>query len=260
VAQPHFSLVKWYLDCVSDAGEVAILYNMHVHWRGIRLNQSSLIATDGQWRAERASACAARIAVSGEKLSIEATHFGLHGEWSAAAAPFERVLYQSSDSVVRWNCLQPAARVRLCLAEKKLTGLGYAECLTLTVPPWKLPMRHLQWGRFVSEQDAVTWIDWRGAYSLCLANHNGTFIEEPYLSDTEVALGFTTLRLSEPLSLREGRLASTILPGAPALARIFPRSIFNVEERKWRSRGTLDGASHRSQGWVIHEDVEWCAR
>ena len=42
-------------------------------------------------------------------------------------------------------------------------GTGYAERLELSIRPWRLPIRELRWGRFVSEGASMAWIDWQGA-------------------------------------------------------------------------------------------------
>ena len=92
---------------------------------------------------------------------------------------------------------------------------------------------------------------------MSLVVHNGASHERRIHLTHEVAWDGGKLRMEEPLALLAGRLGSTILPAAPALSRIFPRSLFNVEEKKWRSRGILETPDRQSHGWVIHETVDW---
>ena len=245
------------MDCVSDAGEVAILYSARVRWRGIRLAYSNLISTDGAAGNSASSTHSVKIRRDGQQILVASPQLDVQGQWTARAAPVERTVYACETGSVIWNCLQPAASVCLSVGEKKLAAAGYAECLTLTLPPWQLPLRHLQWGRFVSDRDALTWIDWKGSYAMSLVVHNGASHEGASISTTEVAWGGGKLRMEEPLALRTGRLGSTVLPAAPALSRIFPHSLFNIEEKKWRSRGILETPDHQSRGWVIHEMVDW---
>jgi hypothetical protein len=115
----------------------------------------------------------------------------------------------------------------------------------------------LRWGRFVSAVDSVAWIDWQGPYSTCFALHNGALRDALSVSDSEVALDGATLRMDESLPLRSGRVDRTVLPGAPALRKLLPYSLFNIEEHKWRSRGVLNTKDRSSCGWVIHEVVDW---
>ena len=144
------------MDCVSDAGEVAILHSARVRWRGIGLAYSNLIFdgwlrrqvyVDDAWRKDPSQ---------GETDSCRVAATWASGTMDGACAPVERTVYACESGSVVWNCLQPAASVSLSVGEKKLTGAGYAECLTLTLPPWQLPLRHLQWGRFVSDCNALT--------------------------------------------------------------------------------------------------------
>ena len=256
-ASPHFSLAKWYMDCVSDAGEAAIVYSARVRWRGIRLAYCNLIWSDGASGKSAVSMHGATIHREEQQIVVASPQLGLQGQWTARAAPVERTVYAGKSGSVVWNCVQPAASVSLVIGEKQLQGAGYAECLTLTLPPWQLPLRHLKWGRFVSDRDALTWIDWKGPYALRLAVHNGVSDENASISDTKIAWDGGTLRMQEPSALRAGRLGSTVLPAAPALRRIFPKSLFNVEEKKWRSWGILETPDHESRGWVIHERVDW---
>jgi len=261
-ASPHFSLLKWYLDCVSDTGEAAILYSARVRWCGIRMAYSNLIAMgDGACNSD-SSMHGAEIRHDGQEIFLASPQLGVEGRWTARAAPVERTVYACEAGSVVWNCLQPAAAVALKIGEKRLTGAGYAECLTLTLPPWQLPLRQLKWGRFVPDRDALkpnslAWISWMGSHTLSLVVHNGASDEYASIADTEVAWAGGKLRMEEPVALRAGRLARTILPAAPALRRIFPHSLFNVEEKKWRSRGILETPDGESRGWVIHEAVDW---
>ncbi|MGO8759853.1 MAG: hypothetical protein ACLQG3_17175 [Terracidiphilus sp.] len=257
MASSGFSLVKWYLDCVTASGEATILYSARVRWRALRLSYSSTIWTDGETTRTLSSMRGARVTSSDKSIAIDAPALGLKGQWTATAAPFEQTVYENASGSVVWNCLQPAATVRLSVGGRELAGLGYAECLTLTLPPWRLPMRHLKWGRFVSESDALAWIDWQGPYSTSLVLHNGSELANPSISNTEISCAGMTLHIREPVSIRSGRVGKTILPGAPALAKIFPKSLFNIDERKWRSRGLLETPDRQSRGWAIHEAVDW---
>jgi hypothetical protein len=127
----------------------------------------------------------------------------------------------------------------------------------VTLPPWHLPLRQLRWGRFVSAEESLAWVDWQGDYSTSFAIHNGRECETLSVSDSEVAIPGATLRMVESFPLRAGRLGATVLPGAPALGKLLPRSLRNIEEQKWRSRGVWKAQDGSSHGWVIHEVVHW---
>lgn len=253
----QFSLIKWYMDCVTDEGDAVILYCADLRWGGIHASYSSILAVKEGVSESHSSMGGFSLSSSDGKISVEVPRLGVTGCWEAAAEPFQKTVFENASGAVVWNCLQPRSSVRLRVGEPELTALGYAECLTVTLPPWQLPMRQLRWGRFVSAEDSLAWIDWQGPYSIRFAVHNGRECETLSVTDSEIAMRDATLVMDESCSLRAGRLGSTIIPGVPALGRLLPRSLFNIEEQKWRSRGVLKAQDHSSQGWVIHEVVHW---
>ena len=257
MAQAPFALVKWYMDCVTESGTTAILYCAELRWRGIRASYSSVLSADEHTITTRTSMKRHRLSSDGDRISVEFPLLSVTGTWKAAAVPVEHTVFEDARGSVLWNCVQPGSSAHVTVGDRELNGLGYAECLTLTLPPWQLPLRQLRWGRFVSAQDSLAWIDWQGPYSTRIAVHNGRKCEALSISETEVVLDDSRLRIDQPFSLRSGRLGSTILPGAPMLRNLLPRSLFNVDEKKWRSRGILDIQDHQSRGWVIHEVVNW---
>jgi predicted transcriptional regulator len=245
------------MDCVTELGETAILYCADLSWRGMRASYSSVLLADERAIDTQSSMRSYRLTSSGDRISVEFPRLQAQGTWTAAAAPVQHTMYEDARGSVLWNCLQPGSTVQVTVGDRQLSGLGYAECLTLTLPPWQLPLRQLRWGRFVSPQDSLAWIDWQGPYSTRLAVHNGRKHKPVSVSDTEILLTDARLRLDQPLSLRSGRLGSTILPGAPLLRKLLPHSIFDIDEKKWRSRATLEAPDHQCQGWAIHEVVDW---
>lgn len=252
-----FSLVKWYMDCVTDEGSVAILYCADLHWHGVHAQLSSVLSGNKQPAVTRTSISRHQISNDGGRISAALPKLDVSGVWEADAAPFERTVYERDTGCVRWNCLQPRSRAHVRIGDRELSGAGYAECLTITIPPWRLPLRRLRWGRFVSPQDCLTWIDWHGAYNTCFAIYNGNERMPLAVSDSEVVVDDARLEIEAGVALRSGKLGTTILPGAPGLGKLLPFSIFNVDERKWLSRGSMTTKDGTSTGWVIHEVVRW---
>jgi len=252
-----FSLVKWYLDCVTEDGDVAIVYCAELNWHGVHVHLSSVLAGDEERLSTRTSISQYRVTADAGRISADLPKLGVTGTWEGDSSPFERLVYGENTGSVTWTCLQPRSLAKLRIGDRQLCGLGYAERLTLTVLPWELPLTQLRWGRFVSTQDSLAWVDWQGAYCSSFALYNGEECKLLSVSDSEVTIPGAALKIEAGLPLRSGRLGSTILPDAPALGKLFPHSIFNVEERKWRSRGVLSDGDHSSSGWVIHEVVKW---
>ena len=252
-----FSLTKWYLDCVTDAGEVAIVYATELCWRGARLHLSSVLGgTEGNVRSQT-SIARCRIAHVGGRITAEAPKQELSGAWEAESAPCERTVYQSEAGAIEWKCLQPRSCVQLRMGDRSISGLGYAECLTLTVLPWSLPLKELRWGRFVSPHDSLVWVDWKGEYNTRFAMLNGDERELVRAANDEVVTADTRLRIGDGFTLRQGQLKRTILPDAPTLGKLLPRSLWGVKEQKWCSRGEMTSGDRSSCGWVIHEVVHW---
>ena len=245
------------MDCVTAEGDAVILYCAALGWRGIGAAYSSVLTAQQGVIESHASMVRYRLSSTNDAIDVEFPRLKVSGRWRADAAPFERTVYENAAGRVVWNCMQPRSQVQVRVGARELTGAGYAECLTLTLPPWQLPMRQLRWGRFVSAEDSLAWVDWQGPYSTRFALHNGALCEALSVTDTEVAIGGATLTMSESLPLRSGRVEKTVLPEAPALRRLLPHSLFNIEEHKWRSRGALQANGRKSRGWVIHEVVDW---
>ena len=245
------------MDCVTDAGDVVIVYCADLCWHGVHVTLCSVLEGNEEHVGTQTSISSYRVSSDGGHISVDLPKLGVSGIWEADATPVERTVYEQGARRVYWNCLQPRALVRVRIGDRDLCGLGYAECLTMTIPPWQLPMRQLRWGRFVSPQYSLAWLDWQGPYSTCFAICNGTELMPLTVSETEVAVAGATLRIEAGLPMRSGRLGSTILPGAPAIAKLLPLAVFDVEEHKYRSRGELTAQDRISTGWVIHEVVHW---
>jgi len=254
-----FTLVKWYMDCVTGAGEAAIVYCADLHWRGLHATMGSVLeSVAGAAPRTRTSLGRFRVLHGGrDEITVEHRRLKVSGTWQAMCSPVQRTVYEERAGSIVWNCVQPGSRVRMSIGERELAGLGYAECLTVTLPSWRLPIRCLRWGRFVSAEHALAWVDWQGPYSTRFAVLDGQECRLVSASESEVVTGEASLRIEAGDSLRAGPLNATILSGAPGLKRLFPASLFNIRERKWKSRGTLAHSGRTSPGWVIHEVVEW---
>jgi hypothetical protein len=256
-----FLLTKWYLDCVSDNGDAAILYIADLHWNALSFHYGSLLtvldAKVGSASSVRGNAAPT---LTNGMLALQHQSLGFEGTWQALRDPIRRTVFETADGVVDWHCLQPMSKVDLLLPRNtRLRGIGYAECLTLSVLPWHLPMTSLLWGRYLSQQDAIVWIDWRGSAPYRSVIHNGEEHFAESITESKVMFAGTGARLELDcgLVLREGRLGDTIFPGISRLAALLPRSMLAVNECKWRSRGVFRTAAGQSSGWAIHEVVKW---
>jgi hypothetical protein len=195
----------------------------------------------------------------GATIQWQSDSLGIMGVWERLDPPFETELYETSEGVVRWRCLQPRSRATVNLAcGKVVKGLGYLERLDMTLAPWKLPIQELRWGRFLSDRESLVWIDWRGSHACRIVLQNGILVHATGVGENEITLnGNSCLRLAEGDVLRKGALGETALAIIPGLKRLFPSKILSVQECKWRSRAELWSADSQSSGWAIHEVVTW---
>jgi hypothetical protein len=140
-----------------------------------------------------------------------------------------------------------------------LSGLGYAERLTLSLPPWRLPIDELRWGRWIAADGgrSLVWIDWRGAQPLTAVFVDGVRQEAATVDDDRVAGADVILVLTDQRTLHRRALRDVIGAVGP-LTRVFPASWLDVEDCKWMSLGTLHVAGARLEtGWAIHEHVRF---
>jgi hypothetical protein len=254
-------LRKYYLDCVTENGDVAICYASKLSWRNLPVNVfSRLIYCNG--KVDQATATTFRECLpssAGNDLRWSCPKAGIVGTWTALREPLSRVLPVVTRDMF-WNCIQPCASVVLTHTPAgAMQGLGYAEMIEFTVSPWDFAVDEMLWGRFVSATDSVVWIEWRGESAFRLVIHNGVEVEDGHIALSQVELSpALVLVLEEPTLLREGTLGETILTSLPLLRPLIPRGVRDIFETKWLSRGKLlTGGSVIASGWVIHERVQF---
>jgi hypothetical protein len=248
--RPRFEFAKWYADCVSGEGEVLIAYSGRLRHRRLAVQYESLLSAGESKHSLRRSS----IECTPDRIEWGSEGLGLCGSWERRSAEIRETVFQSEDGWVQWHCVMPKAEARM----NAVAGLGYAEQLRLTIPPWRLPIRRLRWGRFLSERNAVVWIDWEGEFRTRLVYANGRpAAAEAIENDGLTFADGTRLELDRGLVLRSGQLGSTVLHAIPGLKKLAPR-MFLVDECKWRSHGRLMSVGEETDsGWCIHEDVRW---
>jgi hypothetical protein len=141
--------------------------------------------------------------------------------------------------------------------ETALRGLGYAEHLSMTIAPWRLPIDVLLWGRFLAPEHFVVWIEWRtAAGSRTWVFVDGDEARGGSVSEEGILFEGGRLRLPQAnrLLLRDGRLFDLL--GNLSLPRRLSVRALAIHETKWRTRGVLERAGTAPvEGWAIHEIV-----
>jgi len=149
----NFYLSKWYLDCVSEEGDVLIGYAARIGWRGLSINFSSLLLRRAHHVAEsKTSLRELRVPlIEGAELHWNSPELDVKGTWKPLEQPIRRILMEDDAGSIEWNCISPRSEAKFSIgASLSFEGLGYVEHLTMSIPPWKLPFDELRWGRFLS--------------------------------------------------------------------------------------------------------------
>lgn len=266
---PRLRLRKWYLDIVTDDARCVIGYWGRIEWGPVTLAYSAILdaraaspVTRTRWRATDEPANRnGTIDWSCPALCID-------GRWHARAPALQRTLLGTEEGEAVWSCLQPASEVQVQLDAETLHGNGYAEYLEMTLPPWRLPIEDLRWGRAVAPDPnrgdgalaSVVWIRWIGAHPLTLVALNGVEVPDAVVEDNAVRAAGTGVALEPGRVLRQGPLLTSALRGAPGLSSWAPASILGAHETKRLSPCSISLARHPPgtsprPGWAIHESV-----
>jgi hypothetical protein len=263
-----FTLAKWYLDVVADDGTVAVGYAGRLSFAGVRLTYASmLLSMPGAPAREDSTFDSARDphlendgAEAGAILTWHHPALGVGGRWRRHAAPIEQRLLQSADGDISWRCEMPRACVELDAGGRRIMGVGYAEHLTLTLAPWRLPFSQLRWGRFASATGSVIWIAWQGGETRQFVWHDGV-LQTGAVIDARAIYGLaggSTLHLDEPRDLCDRPAIARLAGRLPEPLRRAAGPITAMVEHKMVAPSRLVAPGGRpDSGWSVFEEVRW---
>jgi hypothetical protein len=264
----HFHLNKWFLDFVGINGSAMICYAAKLKWHSLSVSYTSWLRYDpGSGVSIKSRFSNVQMPLVNENtITWCDTKFGLSGIWESTAKKIQARLFDSTEGFLDWKCFQPASNVQLRLKEGDLEGRGYAEQLILTVPPWKIPMDELRWGRFGSGENNMVWIELREKDNQQWLWLNGEKIENCIIEDHHIILPEKDL----VLNLDQGTLLESekkifsvvekIIRYIPGFNKIMPVNFLMADEFKWLSRGQLEtNCKVISSGMAIHELVNFKA-
>ena len=147
----NFSLKKYYFDAVAEDGDYFIGYFATLRFRGFSLCYSDTLHSPALQGIKPGPSfdCAASPVSDGRSLIWRPTDLGFTGTWQPLSPQFKTRLLSKVDGNVDWNCLQPSSQVTLSTdSAPNIKALGCCEHLSLTIPPWKIGLKTLSWGRF----------------------------------------------------------------------------------------------------------------
>ena len=253
-----FTLTKWYFDCVAPDGRVVIGYWASLAWRSLAFTWQNVVLYESDQPPTRRSSLvpAPPPNVGGDTIAWRAPALGCVIELESRQRPIDERLLDDSNGIVEWRAEAPAAVASVELRGfAPLRGPGYAERILITVPPWRLPIRELRWGRWIdaASNRSVVWIDWRGESPRTWVFVDGNIAPSAVVTDEGPCAGDVKLvvgerRILEALSFSQ--IAATI----PPLKAVVPKSLLALRQTRWCSNATLEeGNSVALSGRAIHE-------
>ena len=256
-----FHVCKWYLDCVTDTGDAALLYWASLRWGLLRLNYGSALVSLGDETAEQRYTLRPQTTPeyrTDATVRWQCNRLDVQARWTGDSDRIERTLLDDPRGYIRWNCMLPRAEASVRVGPHTLRGLGYVECLTMTISPWRLPIDELRWGRFISPSDSLIWINWRGPVPRTWVFAHGTELADATVGPLGVKLsdGEHGLTMEEGRVVRSGRLSSTALRSVGWAVSVLPRWR-TASETKWVAPAQMTKVGGSTSGWVVHEVVQW---
>lgn len=257
--QRPFSLVKWYLDCLDEDGRAIVGYWVEAAWQQASLTWESVDLYRGplppvhRWSLRRSTP-----PQTGAGLCWDAPALGCAATIEPRQPRFTARLLEGEDGIVDWSVEVPVGRVTVKLdGEETVLGQGYAERLSMTVAPGRLPITTLRWGRWGSADCArsLVWIDWRGALPRTWVFLDGRLQPGATVSDSAVGGEGFTLEL-EPRQRLVHRGLNELVQPVPALRSVLPQSLLALSETKWAGTGRLSApGAHQVTAPALYEIV-----
>ena len=257
-----FMLDKWYLDVVTNGGDVAILYAARLRWGALRVGYASAIedAPGGTHRETGTVRGVEPPRRDDDSLTWESRALAVAGRWQPDAPALRRTLASTADGVIRWTCHVPRARASVRIGGCLYEGLGYGERMRLTIPASKLPFDTLRWGRHLSDRHVLVWIDWRGAEPRSWVWLDGGRQPEAVVTDTGISglAGGAELRMGDGRDVVDRDVVDTFTNLLPALARRLAGPLASMHEHKRVEQSWIVRAGQRlDHGWTLRELVTW---
>jgi hypothetical protein len=254
-----FSLTKWYLDVVTEAGAFAIAYWGEVRWGGLHLCfsavQSGARGAAAPWQTSaRDFAPPSR---DGSAIRWIAAPLDVRIDGHGTIPSVTQELLATAQGRISWCAELPRAAMRVQLGDRVLEGLGYVERLELSMLPWRVPADTIRWGRFVTADVSMAWIDWKGDVPITHVFRDGARLERATVSDHTVGCpDGVTLTVNDSRVITNDHVGGLLAPLSALQSLMAP--IARLHQTRWLSRGTLTQPGRPPVvGWVIHELVTW---
>ena len=256
-----FRLEKQYFDCIDDRGNCFIIYRVELHLFFIKIHYSELNFCDSYNITTGKSSLRKTVnPESGELLNYINTPLDLRGSWKRIDGSLPSYLFRDSENrELIWNCHHPKALTDIAHNGRTFRGYGYGETLFLTIKPWNLPIEELRWGRFLSDEYTIIWINWKGTHPLNKLYCNGKEYNDALFENDRINFdaGNYFLIFTETAVIRKGKLSS-LFTEIPWMKIFINNRILNISENKFKSKSILSHNSEiKASGWSLYEIVRW---
>lgn len=266
MAENYLHIDKWYLDFIGENGETMIFYAANLSWHGITVPYTSWIRFQPHSGLHRKTRFhhVTMPELNSDKIKWKDLKNHVSGTWNLDGTPLFSRLYESSSGYLDWNCLQPRSQVYLEINGRGMSGMGYAEQLISTVPPWKIPIQELRWGRFGSRDAYAVWIEIKGEEKLQWTYLNGKRIDKAKVNENQISFPkksvIINLDRSESLESEKTifKVAEKLVKYIPGFNKVIPVHFLMADNNKWLSNAqlrTLEGKI--IDGVAIHELVDF---
>ncbi len=182
----------------------------------------------------------------------------VHGEWLRLQPAVRETLVRDHTGAIRWSCRAPLAAAEVRWGRRRFSGLGYVESLGMTMPPTQMPFHTLRWGRHLSSEHSLVWIDWSGKVPgqwvwLDGVRQRGV----TFATDGAIQLsGGRRLELNESRDIRNQPVLPAMVTALPGIAQHLAGSLGALHEHKMVACSSLhDGQLSLHRGWTVHEVV-----
>lgn len=251
-----FNLKKYYFDGIDTQGNALILYYAELKLFGFTIPYSSFILSTDQNLQEKSKLIKSTIGLNNTSFSNPILKIA--GNWEPKSLPISEVLWQNNHAKINWNCIIPKANFNVNINNQQFSGFGYSEMIELNFVPWKMPISTLKWGRFLSENHTIIWIEWIGKQPLKKVFWNGELVENVEIGDREIHFKNQKAKLffENPIAIKDEKLIK-IADAYPFLKIFFKSKFLNSREMKFKSQSILITEENSEKGFSLYETVLW---
>jgi hypothetical protein len=261
VRVPKFQLHKWYLDCVSPQGDVFIGYAARLAYGPLRLDYGARISLgpSNDAAVQKQSLSFGTLEVGDAAVRWVNHALGVDGSWSRGTPIEKTTILDGECGRIDWECLGSDSTVDVEVDGIRMTGQGYAEQISMTVHPWRVPFDKLRWGRYAGDDggSSVVWIDLSGDVRRNWIWVDGREIGQGIVDRDGVRGDGIVLEFKESELIRRDNVATSLLGNFALLTRLLPRRLGSIHEEKLVTRCALDARGLTSTGTSINEVVTW---